>query len=278
MSPPKSPRAARLGARTIEDFGRQWTHFTGNEGWYGSLAFLEDVCGPLLDVAELRGARVADVGSGTGRIVAMLLEAGVAHVHAVEPSAAMDVLLRGLGDRRGRVTPLRTTGDRLPPGLGLDFAVSIGVLHHVPDPGPVLQAMRAALAPGGRVLIWVYGREGNGAYLMLARPLRAVTKRLPHRALLAVASGLERVLAGYERVCARAPARWPLPLRGYLLGTLGPLSREQRRLVVYDQLNPAHARYYRGPEVRALLEAAGFRDVRLHHRHGYSWTAVAARP
>lgn len=279
MPPPAEPTGSRRpGERTIEDFGRQWTAFPQNEGWYASTEFLRDVLGPLLDPEELRGARVAEIGSGTGRIVRMLLETGARHVVAVEPSAAMDVLAANLRDVADRVTLLRVTGDRLPAEPPLDCVVSIGVLHHVPDPDPVVRAVHAALRPGGRFVVWLYGREGNGLYLALARPFRAVTTRLPHRALVALSVALDRGLDVYRLLCRSAPPRLPLPLRDYVARVLEPLSREQRRLVIYDQLNPAHARYYRRDEARALLERNGFRNVRLHHRHGYSWTVVGETP
>ena len=51
----------------------------------------------------------------------------------------------------------------------------------------------------------------------------------------------------------------------------------ERYLVIYDQLNPAFAKHYKEYEVRKLLEDAGFEDVKLHHRHGYSWSAVASK-
>jgi hypothetical protein len=51
----------------------------------------------------------------------------------------------------------------------------------------------------------------------------------------------------------------------------------KRYLVIYDQLKRAYAKYYKEHEVRKLLENAGFEDVRLHHRHGYSWTAAASK-
>jgi hypothetical protein len=50
-----------------------------------------------------------------------------------------------------------------------------------------------------------------------------------------------------------------------------------RRLVLYDQLNPAYAKYYTEAEVRRLLADAGFEDVRLYHRHGYSWAAIGRK-
>ncbi len=56
------------------------------------------------------------------------------------------------------------------------------------------------------------------------------------------------------------------------------LTPDKRRLVIYDQLNPAYAKYYTRAEARALLEQAGFVDVQLYHRHSYSWSVVGTRP
>ncbi len=62
-----------------------------------------------------------------------------------------------------------------------DFAYSLGVLHHLPDPERGFRALVPLVKPGGAVFVWVYST---------ARPLvntaletaRAVTRRLPHRA------------------------------------------------------------------------------------------------
>jgi hypothetical protein len=63
-----------------------------------------------------------------------------------------------------------------------------------------------------------------------------------------------------------------------MTNVFGKLSRQHRSLVIYDQLCPAYARYYKQAEARSLFEHAGFRDVRLHHRHGYSWTVIGTKP
>lgn len=259
--------------RTIRDFGEQWSHYADNEGYYGSLELLADILGPLLPLGELRGARVAEVGSGTGRIVRMLLEAGAAHVLAVEPSAGVEALRANTRDAAGRVEVLHAAGEALPPGLDLDYVFSIGVLPFVPDPLPLLRAARDALRPGGRLVVWTYGVEGNGLYLTLLRGLRSFTTRLPHGILDILCGLLSVLLDVYIALC-----RWlPLPLRSYARGTLARVSRAKRRLTIYDQLNPSFVHFFRAGELRALLENAGFRDVRLHHRRGYSWTALAVR-
>ena len=77
-----------LSEQTIADFGAQWTTFVDNEGYYGSIAYFLDTVAPLLSLDDVKGLRVADIGSGTGRFVLILLSAGARHVYAVEPSAA----------------------------------------------------------------------------------------------------------------------------------------------------------------------------------------------
>ena len=37
----------------------------------------------------------------------------------------------------------------------------IGVLHHISDPKPFVEAAYKALRPGGRFLVWLYGKEGD---------------------------------------------------------------------------------------------------------------------
>jgi len=261
-----------LAERTIADFGEQWARYTDNSGFYGSLELFQDVFGPLLGPDDVRGRRVADVGSGTGRIVQMLLAAGAAHVTALEPSAAFDVLEQATRGQSGRVRCLRLTGEQIPTD-DFDLVVSVGVLHHIPDPRPVVAAAFRALRPGGRIAVWLYGREGNGLYLTLVSPLRWLTVRLPHRALVLLCRVLTAALGLYARACRFLP----LPLRGYMRRVIARLAPDKRFLVVYDQLNPAYARYYRRAEAIELLQAAGFVEVQVHHRHGYSWALVGRR-
>lgn len=266
------PRA--LSERTIADFGRQWTHYRDSEGWFGSVALLRDALGPALDLETVRGHRVAEIGSGAGRIVDMLLEAGAAHVTAIEPSDAFAVLEANLRHHGNKVECQRRRGEEIDPDGNFDFVFSIGVLHHIPDPDPVMRAAFRALRPGGSMAAWLYGREGNRLYLALALPLRTLTTHLPDRALRGLSWFLTYALNAYVWACRFLP----LPLRGYMLEVIRNLTTEKRQLVVYDQLSPAYAKYYRHREARGLLERAGFTDVVTYHRHGYSWTVVGRKP
>lgn len=260
-------------ARTLRDFGEQWALDGENDGFYGSLELLRDALGPLVALSELRGARIADVGSGTGRIVRMLLAAGAAHVTALEPSSGVSILRRNTAEFGDRVRVLHAPGEALPPGLELDFVTAIGVLPFVPDPEPLLRAARNALRPGGRLVLWLYAAEGSALMRGGVALLRSFTTRLPHRALRALCRLLDRCLDLYLLACRH----FAVPLREYMLTIFARLTREKRRLTLYDQLNPSYVRYYGRQELEALLARCGFDAVRLHYRHGYSWSAVGSR-
>jgi SAM-dependent methyltransferase len=264
----------KLQARTIADFGEQWTAYPDVDGYFGSVELFNDTFRPLLSDRDVAGKRVAEVGAGIGRFVNILARAGASHVIALEPSSAFRVLTRNTAPFSERITYLNVAGDRLPEGSGCDFVFMIGVLHHIPEPDPVVRAAHAALRPGGQLAVWIYGREGNRAYLLLAGVLRALTRGMSHRMLAASVSACYPLFWCYMTAC-----RWlPLPLATYMRRVMAPLTPQKRRVVIYDQLNPAYAKYYSRAEAQDLLERNGFRDVRLHHRHGYSWTVVGTRP
>lgn len=261
--------------RTIQDFGRQWSIYTENNGYYASVELLRDFLAPLLTLEELRDRYIADIGSGSGRIVNMLLAAGAAHVTALEPSDAFEVLKKNTAEQRNRITYLHARGEDLPPSGDLDMVISLGVIHHIPDPLPTLRAAYSALKPGGKIAIWVYAKEGNELYLAVARPLRNITSCLPHTLL----SGISWLLAIPLWIYIRACAFLPLPMRRYMRRVLRELSlRQIQSVTIYDQLNPTYTKYYTREEALALLSSCGtFARIGIHYRHGYSWTVVAEK-
>ncbi|MFN6314841.1 MAG: methyltransferase domain-containing protein [Planctomyces sp.] len=259
---------------TISDFGSQWTRFDDiDSGYYGREILFDDILKPLVAAEDVAGKVVADIGSGTGRIVRMLASAGAAKIFAIEPSEAISVLRRNVAGIR-QIECLHVDGASLPCEPALDWVFSIGVIHHIPDAKQVMSSCFRALKPRGRVAIWLYGREGNELYLCFVLPLRRVLRCCPDLMLTALSWFAVPMLRMYGWAC-----RWmSLPMRTYFVGHISKLSSRQVMVTVFDQLNPAYAKYYTKSEAIELLEQSGFVDVQVHHRHGYSWTVVGRKP
>lgn len=263
-----------LNSKTIADFGEQWLEYPENTGYWASLDCLTDIFGPVYSIESLRDSYVAEIGSGAGRIVNMLLDAGASKVVAIEPAKCFPLLCQNVRRRSNRVIAVHAEGEAIREYTDLDFICSIGVLHHITDPDRIVRACVSALKPGGKILIWLYGYEGNEAYLALSKPLRALTTKLPHWALDLLTTMLVPPLVAYKTLCKVLP----LPMRTYMLNHIDRLDALQTRQTIYDQLNPAYARYYKQDEAIALLEQNGFVNVSCYHRHKYSWTVVGEKP
>lgn len=259
--------------QTIEDFGNQWNIFTENNGYYGSTSVLVDICDQAFNTENFKGARVLDIGAGTGRLTNILIDLGADHVYSVEPSRAYDVLLKETARNSNRITYINTPGDEFPLDINVDIAMSIGVLHHIPEPDPVCARVYEVLNVGGKFLIWVYAQEGNELYLFIFNFVRRFTSKMNDKNLVRFSKFLDFFLNIYCKLCAVIP----LPMHTYMRNHIAKLTKDVRVLTIFDQLNPECAKYYTKEETVDLLHRAGFKNIKISYRHKYSWTAVGEK-
>jgi SAM-dependent methyltransferase len=262
----------KISKQTITDFGKQWKRYPDNDGYYGSTELFKDFCGSLLSEKDIKNKIILEIGSGTGRIVNMLIELGAKHVYAIEPSESYDVLISNIAHARGKVTCYQVRGENIP-SMEVDLAISFGVLHHIPEPKPVVDKVYERLKKGGKFIVWVYGYEGNESYLSIFLPLRKVTSKLPDFLLDIIAIGLNYFLWVYIVLCKA----FELPLKKYVLSVFSKLDWKSRKMVIFDQLNPMYAKYYTQAEAKKLLVQSGFKKINFEHRHEYSWSIIGEK-
>jgi len=123
----------------------------------------------------LRGARVADIGCGNGRMTRVLAEAG-ARVTGVEPAAGQLARARD-SEAVGSEDFVQGGAEALPfPDGTLDIAVFFNSLHHVPvklQDRALAEAARA-LKPGG--LLYVVEPIAEGPHFEVMRAVEDETR------------------------------------------------------------------------------------------------------
>lgn len=261
-------------SESVRDFGEQWKLFPNPiDEFHSSEEILLDTLQGLFDPSEIAGKRVLEIGSGSGRVLEILRRFGPSKLVGVEPSDHA-LSLRERYKSHPEVKIVCARGEE-PLDEEFDVCFLIGVLHHIPEPEPVLRNIRNSLVEDGRLLVWVYGREGIsqvGVYAILL--LRLVSTRVPDRLLQVLSSFLAAGIRLYGWFALRTGAV-NLPMKAYLSQVFLKCSVDKQVEIVFDQLNPRCARYYRKSELFKELHAAGFTRIEMASRHGYSVTAVA---
>ena len=95
------------------------------------------------------GARVLDIGCGTGALATLMRDLGAAQVIGIEPHAVRAAAAR---DRGLHVLEREFSPSVVEEYGRFDVVVLADVLEHLPDPAKLLLEVRTALAPEGIVL------------------------------------------------------------------------------------------------------------------------------
>lgn len=217
---------------------------------------------------DFAGKRFLDVGCGMGRNSFWALENGAASALAIDyDERTVAAARKNLEAFPHCEVRLQSIYELAEPGK-FDIAFSIGVIHHLAEPRQAIERMVDALKPGGHLVLWVYGREGNELYLSMIDPLRKfLTSRVPAPVTHGLAKAMTVGLLGYLALPHKR--EYEKLLRGH--------SFRQLELIVLDQLIPSIAAYWTREEALALVAGLPLEDVQVSHTNGMSWTVVARR-
>jgi SAM-dependent methyltransferase len=255
--------------RTADSFAYEWRHFGAwRPQWEKNFLDYMRPHGP----EWFEGRLVLDVGAGSGRHSAEAARLG-ARVVAVDLGASIDVARANLPSD---ALTVQADAERLPFAPGsFDLVMSIGVLHHLPDPQRALRSITRYARPGGHVhvyLYWLPERPAHRRIIELVTVVRRLTVRLPYRVLHALSYPLAvalfvAVVLPYRHLRARPRGRRvadALPLKTYADYPFGVLVNDQ-----FDRFSAPLEHRYTKDEVVEILEAAGLADIQVVPNAGW---------
>ncbi len=260
-------------AETAENFGWQWTHFTQEDKKYA-----EQFLGWLQPVKPefFKDKIVLEGGCGKGRHTTLAAHWGAKEVVGIDLSAAVETAFAAT-KHLPNAHIVQADIYKLPFKRAFDYAFSVGVLHHTPDPKKSFVSLASKVKKGGAISAWIYGAENNEWITSYVDPIRTgVTSKMGQPVLyqLSKLPTLGVFLASkliYKPLNKTAkPLADKLFYNDYLnhLSTFG--WREQHN-IVFDHLVAPTAFYISKSEFEDWWKEIGAKDVEIVWHNQNSW-------
>jgi SAM-dependent methyltransferase len=221
---------------------------------------------------DFRGKRVLDAGCGGGHMLGYIKD-------VITEGVGVDLNTARLVRRRFRERPqIRIyDGDAATWHAedGFDIVYSIGVVHHTRDPEITAHNLMRLVKPGGKLVIWVYGHEGNFWTRLLVEAPKALYSWLPRRLLWWAAGVLTAVLYPVVYTIYKLPITG-LPFYDYF--------RSWRRLSfirnctnVFDKLNAPTTHFIKRTDIDRWFAGTPFSDICVSDWCRLSWRICATK-
>jgi SAM-dependent methyltransferase len=258
---------------TAENFGWQWQHFTQEDARYA-----DQFLGWIAPVTPefFRDKAVLEGGCGKGRHTQLAARWGALDVVGVDLSFAVETAFAAT-----RSLPnahiIQADIYRLPLARKFDYAFSVGVLHHLPDPRSGFMSLASKVRPGGHISAWIYGAENNEWITRWVNPVREkVTSRIDQRALLQ----LSKIPAAWLYLATKL-VYGPLNRSGSslakhlfyndYLSAIAPFGWREQHTIVFDHLVAPTAFYISREEFEDWWREIGASDVKISWHNKNSW-------
>jgi SAM-dependent methyltransferase len=260
---------------TAENFGAQWLVFDQVQEHHEE-QFLDWIAPVTRDFVHDKV--VLEGGCGKGRHTRLIGLWGARDVIGIDLSVAVEAAYRNTKDLPN-VHIIQADIYQLPLKQRFDYAFSVGVLHHLPDPRGGFDSLVRYTKPGGTISAWVYGRENNGWIVRMVNPLREhFTSKLPTR-LLYFVSYIPTVILYAALKLIYAPLA-QTGLRRFLfyadyLCYIAPFPFVEIHSIVHDHLTAPVAFYIRREEFARWFDVSAIEGAEIHWHNRNSWRGLA---
>ncbi len=173
--------------KTIDDFGDEWNLFQQNKLSGKELFNIYKNYFSIFPWNQINKSSIgADIGCGTGRW-AYYVAPEIKTLYCVDPSSkALDIAKSNLNSNDNCVFLKEHVGNLSLQNDSLDFAYSLGVLHHIPDTFKALKECVKKLKKGAPFLVYLYYNFENKSFFLkfiwkLSNILRKIISSIPFK-------------------------------------------------------------------------------------------------
>lgn len=263
---------------TAAGFGWQWQHFTQEDERYA-----EQFLGWIAPVTQdfFRDKVVLEGGCGKGRHTQLAARWGAREVIGIDLSAAVETAFaatRSLDNAH----IIQADIYHLPLARKFDYAFSIGVLHHLPDPRGGFLSLASKVKPGGHLTAWIYGAENNEWITRFVNPVREkITSRIDQRALLQVSKLPAACLYLATKLVYGPLNKSGSSLAKHLfyndyLNSISTFGWREQHTIVFDHLVAPTAFYISRADFETWWRDLGASDVVITWHNKNSWRGTGA--
>jgi SAM-dependent methyltransferase len=271
--------SANRDEKVIDGFGDEWSRFNQEKLVDEELTSLFDDYFAIFPWEHLSKEAIgADFGCGSGRW-AKLVAPKVGKLFCVDPSSkALSVATRSLASLDNVVLLEDDVDTKQIEPNSLDFAYSLGVLHHIPDTQRAMNACVSKLKAGAPFLVYLYyafdNRSRSFKLLWKASDiLRQGISRTPHglRYLLSqlFAIGVYWPLARFARMIEKTGRN----VDAYPLSVYRNRSFYVMRTDALDRFGTRLEKRFTKKEISEMMINCGLRDITFHTSAPY-WCAI----
>ena len=224
---------------------------------------------PLINKSEWKEKKFLDVGCGIGRNSYWPLTYGAHSALCIDVDNRTLECAKANLEKFNSVDIIKRSAYEIDESERFDIAFSIGVIHHLEDPKLALSNMVKAVKPGGKILIWVYGYENNEWIVKFFNPMRKVLfSRLP--------ISFVHFLSAFPTLLLYIFIRLTKGKNEYM-NLIRKFSFPHLRSIVFDQMLPKIANYYKEDEAKDLMKSVGLVDVETNWVNEMSWAVIGKK-
>lgn len=264
----------------VDSFGEEWTKFNYSNSSIEEQknilnSYFKIFPWELIDKNKSVGI---DIGCGSGRWANFISEKTNKLILLDASSTALEVAKKNL-EKKNNVSFLnQSVGEIKIRDNSIDFAYSLGVLHHIPDISSGLKEINRIIKPGSPLLLYLYYNFDNKPlyYKMIwivTNPIRFVVSRLPFKIKFLISQLIASLIYLPLARLSKLFKKLGLKTENFPMNQYQDLSFYVMRTDALDRFGTRVEKRFSKKQIQKILEESNFENIKFSEDAPY-WCCV----